>query len=398
MTSTIIFNYPDEHNNLRYWKERIEKGKDRKDKEFYFYHNDKYGIRKSGRGSSAPLLYNLPQVIGSSYVFIVEGEKCADSLKNIGLVATSLDSGAQSPWQKEYEFYLTGKQIYIFPDNDETGEKYLKTIANNLYGKTSKLKVIRFSNMEEHYDIADWIDERKDKSANEIKAELKKLIKDAPEWKLQDNSNKTNTWEDIIPFKNHHVEEFPDPSITFAPWFGNFTKGLSAFAETPIELAIMDAMGALSVSVTKKIEIQTRPGFCEPLNQYLCVPLESGNRKTFVLNACIKPIHQWESEKAEEIEPFKKAAESKLGIQKAQIAALKRKLNGKNSDNPTLIREIKEIEMDLVEIPVPPKLWTSDITAEKLCINMMQNNGTNTIASDEGGMFDLFSGKRYNSG
>ncbi len=56
-------------------------------------------------------------------VFIVEGEKDADTLASLGLVATTNPGGA-GKWRREYNGYLASRKVIILPDNDEAGENH----------------------------------------------------------------------------------------------------------------------------------------------------------------------------------------------------------------------------------------------------------------------------------
>lgn len=74
-------------------------------------------------------LYRLPQVISAQQVIIVEGEKCADALCGIGLVATTTMNGAQAPTQKTDWSPLYRKDIVIWPDRDPPGFAYAERVA-----------------------------------------------------------------------------------------------------------------------------------------------------------------------------------------------------------------------------------------------------------------------------
>ncbi|NUQ57732.1 MAG: hypothetical protein HUT38_04605, partial [Candidatus Paceibacter sp.] len=89
------FQYAGGTGNLLYVKKRIEPGRSGRSKEFVFKHleGDKWVV---GRGCD-PVLYRLPDLIKSKHCFVVEGEKKVDFLNSWGLVATCLDSGANSP-------------------------------------------------------------------------------------------------------------------------------------------------------------------------------------------------------------------------------------------------------------------------------------------------------------
>lgn len=171
------FEYRDAIGNILYAKERLEPGRNGRSKQFSFYHF-KENKRVSGRGFD-PVLYNLSHISKSRYVIFVEGEAKADLLAEWGLPATCLDSGANSGWKDEYTAVLESKEkVVILPDNDSPGKEYSLKIANALYGKVGKIKIIDLPELPEKGDIIDWAEvERNNKDR------LVELIKTAPEWK-----------------------------------------------------------------------------------------------------------------------------------------------------------------------------------------------------------------------
>ena len=72
------------------------------------------------------VLYHLPEIRQADPaqpVFVVEGEKDADNLAGLGLLATTNVGGA-GKWRPEYSAPLQGRRVVILPDNDEPGAKH----------------------------------------------------------------------------------------------------------------------------------------------------------------------------------------------------------------------------------------------------------------------------------
>lgn len=69
-------------------------------------------------------LYNLPGIAKSNEVILVEGEKCAQSLIDAGICATTAMGGANASIDKTDWSPLKGKHLIIWPDNDEPGKRY----------------------------------------------------------------------------------------------------------------------------------------------------------------------------------------------------------------------------------------------------------------------------------
>lgn len=69
-------------------------------------------------------LYNQLGIATSNTVVLVEGEKCAQALINIGIVATTAMHGANAPVDKTDWSPLAGKSVLIWPDRDIPGWDY----------------------------------------------------------------------------------------------------------------------------------------------------------------------------------------------------------------------------------------------------------------------------------
>lgn len=139
--------YKDENAEPVYFKTRIDYGI--KDKTFLFEQLDgKKSLKDVHR-----VPYNLPNVLNSSLIYFVEGEKCADILIKNGLTATTLDSGANSVWYDYYNDYFDKKEVIIIPDNDNAGNKYAVKILEHI----PTANVIVLSDLDEKEDIYDWL-------------------------------------------------------------------------------------------------------------------------------------------------------------------------------------------------------------------------------------------------
>ncbi len=77
-------------------------------------------------------LYRLPDIALTGTVILCEGEGCADALAKLGIPATSAMQGAHAPIDKTDWSPLAGKKIIIWPDNDEPGFQYARSVAGRL--------------------------------------------------------------------------------------------------------------------------------------------------------------------------------------------------------------------------------------------------------------------------
>ena len=77
------------------------------------------------------LLYNLPALRKDQRVFVVEGEKDVETLRGLGLTATT-NSGGGKYWDNSFNAEFKGKDVIILPDNDEIGMAHGRNIYSML--------------------------------------------------------------------------------------------------------------------------------------------------------------------------------------------------------------------------------------------------------------------------
>lgn len=121
-------------------------------------------------------LYRLPELLasGSEVTWICEGEKDADSLAALGLIATTAIGGTGGGWRAAYNGYFAGKPVVILPDNDPPGRAHAAIVARALFGVASSVKVLALPGLAEKGDVTDWLADGGDRS------ELEWLALEAP--------------------------------------------------------------------------------------------------------------------------------------------------------------------------------------------------------------------------
>jgi hypothetical protein len=104
------------------------------------------------------VLYALPELTAAdahSIVFICEGEKDADLLRSLGLIATTNVGGA-GKWRPEYSASLRGRQIVVLPDNDRAGADHARQVAESLAGIAASVKILTLPDLPTKGDVSDW--------------------------------------------------------------------------------------------------------------------------------------------------------------------------------------------------------------------------------------------------
>ncbi len=75
-------------------------------------------------------LYNQVGLKTADAVVLVEGEKCAAALIDLGICATTAMHGAKAPIDKTDWSPLKGKRVIVWPDHDEAGQIYARNAAS----------------------------------------------------------------------------------------------------------------------------------------------------------------------------------------------------------------------------------------------------------------------------
>jgi hypothetical protein len=127
------------------------------------------------KGTHRRVLYRWPELLKypDATVFVCEGEKDSDNVRDLGLCATAVASGK---WTDDCVQGLAGRHCWILEDNDEAGREKALAAAKLLHPVASSVKIIRFSNLPGHGDVSDWL------NLGHTKEELETLCAQTPDW------------------------------------------------------------------------------------------------------------------------------------------------------------------------------------------------------------------------
>lgn len=101
------------------------------------------------------VLYRLREVLEAPIVFVVEGEKDCETLRDHGFVATTAAGGADAPWFPGFTETLRGREVILLPDNDAPGRRRVLTIAQALLGQAARLIVLE---LKDGKDVTEWFE------------------------------------------------------------------------------------------------------------------------------------------------------------------------------------------------------------------------------------------------
>ncbi|WP_373498982.1 DUF3987 domain-containing protein [Desulfococcus sp.] len=208
----------------------------------------------------------------------------------------------------------------------------------------------------------------------------------------------SESWGEPIPLGRQRPPAMPEDIIP-GP-VGAMVKALSCFTETPYELAAGLCLPAVACAVAGKYEVQVKRGYSEPLNIMIVPALETGNRKSAVVEGMFGPHYIWEKAAAIEM----KQEIDRVKTVNAAVEARSKKLyseyaKAKDEDaRRDLLIEIQET-MDQKEPEiVSPRVIFDDITPEHMGTMAAMHDGRMALISDEGGIFDILAGRYSKNG
>lgn len=102
------------------------------------------------------VLYNLPAVIKADTVYVVEGEKDAETLIHLGLTATTNNGGAKN-WEPDFNRFFQGKHVVILCDNDQPGIAHAKEVLRQINDFAADIKVLSPSALPKG-DVTDYLE------------------------------------------------------------------------------------------------------------------------------------------------------------------------------------------------------------------------------------------------
>jgi hypothetical protein len=333
--------------------------------------------------------YRLPELLNEPArpVVVVEGEKDVDNLARIGVLATC-NAGGAGKWTTAHAEFLRGRDVTIIPDCDEPGRKHARQVAMSLHNMAASVRILELPGLPPRGDTSDWI------AAGGTKEELKRLAEAAPVW-----TPAAEPWPEIVSFDVLDLPDFPTHALPGV--LREWVEAESHATQTPADLAALLALSVCSVGIARRVVVEPRPGWREPVNLFTAVLLEPGNRKSAVFADAMKPLRELEAEMIEAARPVVARAQSDRRQDEGRLRKLEKTAAEKHGDEAAQARhEAGNLAADLAEgaEPVLPRLIVDDATAEKLGIMLAEQGGRIASMSPEGGVFDLMAGLYSKSG
>ncbi|MBB6050418.1 DUF3987 domain-containing protein [Armatimonas rosea] len=344
--------------------------------------------------------YRLPKVIeqanAGKTVFIVEGEKDADALGELGLTA-STNAGGAGKWLEGFGKYLSGAHVIILPDNDEPGTKHAREVAMSCLPYAASVRIVELPGLPVKGDVSDWL-----KLGGQRKS-LLDLVKASPRLTQEDMENVSDSSEsgryrtykntalgsdgescasseitednsppvfnslpssleaELLPVSQLTPEMLP-PSLR--AWLLDVAQRLSC----PLEYVAIPAIVAVGAVIGKKIGIQPKryDDWREYPNLWGAIVGRPGALKTPAISEALKHLYRLEKRTREKHEELRKFWAVESLIKKGEAERARTELKNKNLTAARKYELAEQVLQTEDEEPNCPRWIINDTTIEKL--------------------------------
>jgi KaiC/GvpD/RAD55 family RecA-like ATPase len=207
-----FYDYTDEHGKVLY---RVVRLHGVAKKEFVQRRPDpeqKSGWR-SGLGGARLVPFRLPELLKAQVVAITEGEKDVLNLMRAGWTATTNNGGAEH-FHESLAPHFAGRDVVIFPDNDEKGRRHAQKVAALLHPVATQVRIVELPDLPLAGDVSDYL------ATGKTGEDLKALAQDAEVWSPDWN------FKTAIPHENDRYLRTFAEAVAEAGGYQKFWKSL----------------------------------------------------------------------------------------------------------------------------------------------------------------------------
>lgn len=212
-----LHEYTDLNGNLLYWKIRFKHSVSGEKSILPLSLNENgYALREPKFQNTKPLYrLNYLSLHTDDVIIVCEGEKCVDELIKINALATTsggAKSGANADWSP-----LAKRTVFLWPDNDPAGKKYMKTVANKLQALDCKIKLIDIDALQlpEKGDAVDWLAIHPNATVDDI---FRLSLLDSHNLIAEDNNERGTDALIGISLMDFLAHKFKPRELLLSPW------------------------------------------------------------------------------------------------------------------------------------------------------------------------------------
>ena len=335
-------------------------------------------------GEVKPYRYGEWENKPDEWIFLVEGEKTADSLTSHGLLATTTPGGSGA-WRAHYAKHFKDRRVVILPDNDDPGFKYAAKAYNDIVQVTKEVRVIELQDLNESEDAFDWFE--KGHTTDELVA-LVEMPQPLSERFQEHTKAKTNLNDAIddepLPLRRPIPDGEPYPFEALGPILGKAAKRIFEIIKCPDAIAAHSLLGGAALAVQGHCDVEL-DGRQNPVSIFLLSIADSGERKSAADLVALAPHRVYERQLHEKHE----IGIREYALEKQAYEAMRTQIlrTGKTREEK---RNALRMLGDPPLPPLEPIIHCEEPTAEGLYKLLENGQPSEGVFSDEGGR--LFGG------
>ncbi|MBV9851644.1 MAG: DUF3987 domain-containing protein [Armatimonadetes bacterium] len=336
-------------------------------------------------------LFPLAAIEDAPDVTLVEGEADACLANQLGLAAVTGTLGAGN-WKPEWTEALRGAQrVTVLYDADESGAAGAVKAADALLGAVPDVRIARLPSGQGK-DLTEWI------VTHGAAADDVRRVLDAATPHRRERPATSGGWEQPVPFTARVVPPFPMEALADA--LRGYAASVADTLQVPPDLPALLGLAACAAAAARSCRVQVGTTHAEPMNVYIGIGMESGNRKSAAMEAMAFPLREAESERLREARAAIEEAKERRAVQEKRQAVLRdQAAKAKDAaERDALMRELGELASDLIDVPAAPRLLADDVTQEQAATLLAEQGGCLAIFSAEGGIFNILAGRYSQAG
>jgi len=208
------------------------------------------------------------------------------------------------------------------------------------------------------------------------------------------------SWEPPTPLgRQTAIPPFPVEVLPAS--LGQYVTAVAEATQTPPDLAAMLILSVLATAAARKVVVEVRSGWREPVNLYIAVAMPPGSRKSPVFARVTAPLLAYERQALDNARPqiAEAAARKRIGDDLAhQAEKIAANADPAQRERLTAQAVAASETADAITVPPAPRLLADDATPEAVASLLAEQGGRLAILSAEGDVFDIMAGRYSKNG
>ncbi|MBF0098690.1 MAG: DUF3987 domain-containing protein [Magnetococcales bacterium] len=192
--------------------------------------------------------------------------------------------------------------------------------------------------------------------------------------------------------------EFPIDALPSA--LRNAAEEVARFTKSDVVSAAVVGLSVAATAIGKRAQIEERPGLYHHPSLFFVIVALSGERKSSVFKEMTRALERWAADQEQEHSQAVAKAQAENAVIDGLLSSMRRKsINAGTTERHVLVQRMAEESAKRKVIPPSPRLFTSDVTEEKLFQKLHAHDGAFAVMSGEGRqVFDSILGRYTGQG